>query len=93
VAVTGEGGLVDVRFEVLNGRVAQAHAGHAPLVVDEATGTTINEPYMDHGGHDFTPPAQGGGFLVLRNSAGLLARGGLVSVVLGDHKLEHVVAQ
>src|SRR5215475_2079080 len=50
VAVTGDGGLVDLRFEVVDpGRANAVHdPATPPAVVDEQSGLVVHELFMNH---------------------------------------------
>jgi hypothetical protein len=92
VAVTGDGGLVDLRFLVVDADKAAAVHERQPLLVDERTGGVIDRPWM---GHVHTHGLKlGVGYYVLFENVGSLIRpGSLVTVQLGDARLPHVRVQ
>lgn len=94
VALTAEGGLLDLRFKVVDpDKAAAVHdAAYPPAIVDESTGLVVNQLFMGH--------AHGGGYdagltyyLVFENPGNLVQRGSRVAVLLGDAQVEHVVVQ
>jgi hypothetical protein len=91
VAVSGDGGLVDVRYQVVD--PARAHAVHAgrtpPAVVDQATGLVLNKLLMGHSHTGELKPAVTY-YLVFENPGGWVRRGGTVTVLLGDAQVEDV---
>jgi hypothetical protein len=91
VALTGEGGLVDLRFQVVDAaRAASLHeAAHPPALVDEATGAVVNQVLMNHAHKGaFTPGVTY--YLVFENPGNWLRHGSRVTVLLGDAQVEHV---
>lgn len=91
VAVTGGGGLVDLRFRVVDPDLANAlhDEGTPPAVVDEQTGLVVHELLMNHA---HTGAYQTGVtyYLVFENPGNWIHRGGRVSVLLGNAQVEHV---
>jgi hypothetical protein len=91
VAVTGGGGLVDLRFRIVDPDRANAlhDPGTPPAVVDEQTGLVVHELLMNHA---HSGPYQTGVtyYLVFNNPGNWVHRGGRVSVLLGDAQVEHV---
>jgi hypothetical protein len=91
VAVSGDGGLVDVRYQVVD--PARAHAVHAegtpPALVDQATGLVLNRLLMGHSHTGALTPAVTY-YLVFENPGGWIRRGGTVTVLLGDAQVEDV---
>lgn len=94
VGVTADGGLLDLRFTVLDSDKAMAmHQDPSiqPYIIDEATGTKIaSSPTMSHKhalevGRTY--------FELYRNPTGLVEPGRLVTVVVGAERIEHLVAQ
>lgn len=91
VSLTGDGGLVDLRYQVLDADKAAAihDPANPPEVVDEETGVVVDRPFMGH--------AHGGKFklghtyyLIFENPGNLVRRGSRVTVVLGDARIPHV---
>jgi hypothetical protein len=94
VAVTGEGGLLDLRFQVVDPNVAaNIHdAANPPAIVDEGTGVVADSLLM---GHSHTSPFKQGVtyYLIFEDPGNVIQRGGTVSVLLGDAQVEHVQVQ
>ncbi len=92
VAVSGAGGLLDLRFRVFD--PAKAHALHdpatPPAIVDERTGLVLNQLLMNHShSGEYTPAVTY--YLVFENSGNWVHRGSRVTVLLGNAQVEHVV--
>jgi hypothetical protein len=91
VAVTGGGGLVDLRFRVVDPE--RAHALHdpatPPAVVDEDTGLVVHDLLMNHA-HTGDFRAGVTYYLVFTNPGNWVRRGAQVTVLLGDAQVEHV---
>jgi hypothetical protein len=91
VAVTGDGGLVDLRFKVIDpDRANTLHDPRTPpAVVDERSGLVVHELFMDH---SHSGPYQAGVtyYLVFNNPGNWIQRGSRVRVLLGDAQVEHV---
>jgi hypothetical protein len=94
VAVSGAGGLVDLRFKVLD--PAKAHALHdprtPPAVIDERTGLVIRRLLMNHA-HSGEFKQAVTYYLVFENTGDWIRRGSRVTVLLGNAQVEHVVAE
>jgi hypothetical protein len=94
VAVTGDGGLVDLRYQVVDPdkAVALHDRRSPPALVDEQTGLVVNQLLMDHSHHG---PYKVGVkyYLVFNNLGNWVHRGSRVTVLLGDAQVEHVVVQ
>jgi hypothetical protein len=94
VAVTGGGGLVDLRYQVVDpDKAAALHDRRTPpALVDERTGLVVNQLFMDHSHHG----AQQAGvkyYLVFNNPGNWVHRGSRVTVLLGDAEVQHVVVR
>ena len=94
VAVTGGGGLLDVRYQVVDpGKAAALHdAATPPALVYEPTGAPIEGLLMGHAPHG-RPKAGVTSILIFVNPGNIVRSGDRVSVVLGDARLEHLVVQ
>jgi hypothetical protein len=94
VAVTGDGGLVDLRYQVLDQEAAASVHDRAtpPDLVDERTGVVVNELFMGHSHHGQLKPAQTY-YLIFNNPGNLVRRGSRVTVQLGAARLAHVPVQ
>jgi hypothetical protein len=94
VVVTGDGGLVDLRYLVVD--ASRANALHdkktPPGLVDEQSGLVVNQLFMDHA---HTGPHKAGEtyYLVFNNPGNSVHRGTKVTVLLGDAQVEHVVVR
>ncbi|MFF5290919.1 hypothetical protein [Paractinoplanes globisporus] len=91
VAVTGGGGLVDLRFRVVD--PDRAHALHdparPPAVVDESSGLVVHDLLMNHEHTgDYRPGVTY--YLVFTNPGNWVRRGASVTVLLGNAQVEHV---
>jgi hypothetical protein len=91
VAVTGGGGLVDLRFKVVDPDRANAlhDARTPPAVVDEQTGLVVHDLLMNHA-HSGPYHAGVTYYLVFNNPGNWVHRGSRVTVLLGDAQVEHV---
>jgi hypothetical protein len=94
VAVTGAGGLVDLRYQVVDANEAATLHNPAtpPAVIDEQTGLVIHQLLMNHA-HTGTFRAGVTYYLVFINPDNWLQRGSKVTVLLGNAAVEHVVVQ
>jgi len=94
VAVSGDGGLLDLRYKVLDANKAQAvhDRANAPLLIDERTGGLVNELLMGHI-HSNAPKTGLTYYLLFVNPGNIVRRGSRVTVRLGDARLAHVRVQ
>ncbi len=94
VGVTADGGLLDFRYLVLDTDKSMAmHQDPTtqPYIIDEASGVVINSsPTMSHK-HILNPGLTY--FELYRNPKGVVKPGSMLTVVIGDLRLEHLVAQ
>jgi hypothetical protein len=94
VAITGDGGLVDLRFQVIDPSLAAAihDPTDPPAVVDEQSGVVVHDLFM---GHSHNAPFHAGVsyYLIFLNPGNLLQRGSQVSVLLGNVQIQHVIVQ
>jgi hypothetical protein len=89
VAVTGDGGLVDLRFLVVDADKAAAVHDLPPLLIDERTGGVINRPWMGHA-HTHGLKLGVGYYVIFENTGMLIRSGSRVTVQLGNAWLRHV---
>jgi hypothetical protein len=91
VAMSGDGGLVDLRFQVVDADKAVAvHAPSTPpLLIDEKTGAVVSELLMGHT-HTGQPKLGLTYYLIFVNPGVILRPGSRVTVQLGDARLAHV---
>ena len=94
VAVTGDGGLVDLRFTVVDpNKAARLHdPAKPPAVVDQRTGLVVKDLLMSHA---HTAPFKAGVtyYLVFNNPGNWVHRGDKVAVLLGDARVENVTVR
>jgi hypothetical protein len=91
VAVTGDGGLVDLRFQVIDPDKANAlhDAATPPAVVDERTGLVVHDLLMSHSHTGAFKPGVTY-YYVFNNPGNIVSRGARVVVMLGNAQVEHV---
>jgi hypothetical protein len=94
VSLTGAGGLVDLRFQVVDPDKANAlhNADTPPALIDEETGLVVSQLLM---GHSHTDSYKAGTtyYLVFENPGNIVQRDGKVTVLLGPAQVEHVVVR
>ncbi len=90
-----QGGLVDVRFTILDTVRAEPVIGHLSRervkLVDEATGRVLDTRTMTPG--DSNLKAGEGYYMLFRNSGGLLHRGSRVAIAIGKLRLDGVTVR
>lgn len=91
IALTGGGGLVDLRYQVIDAdQAAAAHdPARPPSLIDEASGLPVDRSWMGHA-HPRAFRAGTQYFELLVNPHGRLERGSEVTLVIGDSQLEHL---
>ncbi len=91
VAVTGGGGLIDLRYQVIDPDKAAALHNDAtpPILVDQTTGVVVNSLLMGHS-HSGSYQAGQTYYLIFENPGNLVQSGGKVSVLLGDAEVDDV---
>jgi hypothetical protein len=94
VAVTGGGGLLDLRYQVVDPDKAVAvHEGQTPpAIIDERTGLVLDRLLMGHAHHGQLKPAVSY-YLIFENTGNWVRRGSEITVLLGDAQVEHVVVK
>ena len=94
VAVTGGGGLLDVRYQVVDpNKAVTVHENQTPpALIDERTGLVLDRLLMGHAHKGELKPAVTY-YLVFENTGNWVRRGSKVSVLLGDAQVEHVVVK
>ncbi len=94
VAVTGGGGLLDLRYQVVDPSKAVAvHEGQTPpAIVDDRTGLVLNRLLMGHAHHG-QPKLGVSYYLIFENTGNWVRRGSEVTVLLGDAQVEHVIVK
>jgi len=91
VVVTGDGGLVDVRYQVVDPDAADGihDLSTPPELVDERTGVVVRDLFMGHMHHGHLKAAQQY-YLVFDNPGNLLRPGTRVTAQLGAARIAHV---
>ena len=94
VAVTGDGGLIDFRFQVVDPDKANAvhDVNNPPTLVDEATGLVVNSLLMGHA-HNGPYTAGQTYYLIFENPGNIVQSGNKVSVLLGNAEVDHVLVK
>jgi hypothetical protein len=94
VAVTGGGGLLDLRYQVVdpNKAVAVHEERTPPAIIDERTGLVLNRLLMGHAHHGVLKAAVSY-YLIFENTGDWVRHGSEVTVLLGDAQVEHVVVK
>jgi hypothetical protein len=94
VAVTGGGGLIDFRYQVLDPvkAVVVHDRGRTPALVDERSGDVL-DALWGHQGHSGGLRAGRTYFLLFVNPKGLIEPHRRLSIRVGQALLEHVIAQ
>ena len=93
VSIIAGGGMIDLRYQVVDpDKAVVVHDDeNPPGFIIEATGQVINTPYHDHSifeaHHAITYHE------LIMNPAGVLKPGELITVMIGESRLEHVVVQ
>jgi hypothetical protein len=91
VAATGGGGLLDLRYQVVepDAAVAVHDADTPPALVDERSGQVLSGLLMGHMHHGRLKAGLSY-YLIFTNPGDVVRPGDRVSVVLGDARLAHV---
>jgi hypothetical protein len=93
VAPTGEVGLLEVQYQIIDASSAANLLGPThdiyPTLIDEVSGRPITEAFMGHAPHPvFRLGAKA--FDILEDTGHIIQPGNLVTVVVGNYRLEHV---
>jgi hypothetical protein len=89
VAVSGAGGLLDLRYQVVDADKAAAVHASLPEMVDERSGAVVDQLLMGHQ-HKGTLRAGQTYYLIFENPGNLVQRGGRVTVALAGARVRHV---
>ena len=94
VAVTGGGGLLDLRYQVVDpSKAVTVHEARTPpAIIDERTGLVLNRLLMGHAHHGQLKAAVSY-YLIFENTGNWVHRGSKVTVPLGNAQVEHVVVK
>jgi len=93
IAVLADGGLIDFRFQVLDPDKASGlfELATRPIMIVEQTGQRVDGLYHPPHGHDIV--AGQSQYFIYNNAHGAIKSGSSVSVLLGDLRLEHIIAK
>jgi hypothetical protein len=101
VAVTAGGGMIDLRYQVIDPEKARAFCTirngaislkEPPMILLEGTGEILKTPWMSHS-HVKTLRAGVVYYVLLLNIGGKVQRGQRVTVIIGGVPAEHVLVQ
>jgi len=95
VALTGNDGLIDVRYQVVDPYKALGlhDADSTPALIDEATGAILDRPGL-HSDHKVRSLRPGGTYYLLyQNNGGLLKPGSRITLKIGEVLLRHITVQ
>ncbi|MDX6450924.1 MAG: hypothetical protein QOH16_973 [Gaiellaceae bacterium] len=94
VALSGSGGLVDVRYRVIDpDKATSVHASeNPPLILDQRSGAIVNQLLMAHMHHG-RPKVGVTYYLIFMNPGDVIRRGSRVSIQLGGARVEGVTVQ
>jgi hypothetical protein len=94
LAVTGGGGLLDLRFQVLDPEKAAAiHEPRTPpALVEESSGLFLDQLLMGHS-HSGAFKTAVSYYLIFVDDGNLVQPGDKVTVLLGDVEVEHVTVE
>ncbi|MFN8597520.1 MAG: hypothetical protein U0559_15230 [Anaerolineae bacterium] len=93
IAVLADGGLIDFRFQVIDPDKASPlfELASRPIMYVESTGQKVDSLYHPPHGHNIV--AGQSQYFIYNNQFGAIKSGAAVAVVLGDLRLEHVIAK
>jgi hypothetical protein len=95
IATSAAGGFIDFRYQVVDPDKASPLLHDfdvLPIFVDEASGATIQMASKPHR-HSTTLELGGQYFFLMANARNTLHPGSLVTLVVGDVRMEHLVVQ
>lgn len=95
IGTTAAGGLIDFRYQVVDPDKANPiihDTDLLPKLIVEDTGEMLSLSSLPHN-HGTELELGGTYFFLMANANNAIHRGSLVTVVIGDARLEHVVAQ
>jgi hypothetical protein len=89
VVVSGDGGILDLRYRVVNEKLANSHKNHqaVPAIIDSVTGRALTTQWMGHAHpvDSFTPDRNY--WMLFLNPDELVERGDNVAIRLGHARL------
>ena len=89
--VVGDGGIVDVRYQVLNPakvRIVEGDSNQVPALVDPASGKSLQVTAAMRKGHERRPA--GTYALIYYNKDGLVKSGDFINITIQGQTLTHV---
>ena len=92
LSVTGAGGLIDLRYQVLDPDKADSVHTALPELVDERSGVVVDQLLMGHS-HKGVLHAGQTYYLLFENPGDLVRRGSEVTVALGGLRVPHIRVQ
>ncbi len=94
VALTGGGGLIDLRYQVVDpDKAGIIHdENYPPTIVDAASGLVVNSLLMGHS-HTGTFNAGQTYYMIFENPGNIVQTGNEVSILIGNAEVENVVVQ
>ena len=94
VALTGGGGLIDLRYQVIDPDKANAvhDENNPPTIVDNATGVVVNSLLMGHS-HTGTFTAGQTYYMIFENPGNIVQSGNKVSVFLGNAEVDDIIVK
>ena len=92
VAVSGAGGIVDLRYRVVDEKTAASHASHqvVPAIIDSQTGKTLTKQWMGHAHPPDNFNQDRNYWMLFLNPKELVKPGDKVAVRLGHARLTGV---
>ena len=92
VAVTGDGGILDLRYRVVDGKTAAAHKNHqaVPAIIDLGSGRALTTQWMGHAHPPDSFQPDRNYWMLFLNPGELVERGDRVAVRLGHARLTGV---
>jgi len=93
VAVSGDGGILDLRYRVLDKKTTSSHKEHqaVPAIIDGVSGRALTTQWMGHAGHPLDSVRQDRNYWMLFLNPGELVKSGdRVAVRLGHARLTGV---
>jgi hypothetical protein len=93
IAVLADGGLIDFRFQVIDVDKAAPlfSLDKRPIMIVEKTGQVVDSLYHPPMGHGVK--AGQSQYFIYNDNRGVIKAGMSISVLLGDLRLEHIIAQ
>ena len=92
VAASGAGGILDLRYRVVDERKALAHERHqsVPAIIDAASGTALTKQWMGHAHRPDSFQPDRNYWMLFLNPNELVKRGERIAVRLGHARLTGV---